>query len=126
MSQGRGSVGKAMLIMVALLCLLVHSAPVHAATYTVGDADGWIYDVVNWPNGKTFKAGDVLVFNYLPELHNVVEVDINGYNRCKAPAGSKVHNSGNDKITLVKGTNSFICTFEGHCLQGMKITVTAK
>ena len=49
-----------MVIVVALLCLLIHSAPVHAATYTVGDKLGWIFGVVNWPKEKTFKAGDKL------------------------------------------------------------------
>ena len=67
----------------------------------------------------------VAEFNYFPELHNVVEVYINGYNSCKSPPGAKFYDSGNDKITLVKETNSFIYTFKGHCIDGMRITVTA-
>ena len=55
----------------------------------------------------------------------MVEVDSDGYNNCKAPEGAKVHKTGNDTITLKKGSNSFICTVFGHCLLGMKITVNA-
>lgn len=57
MAQGRGSVAAAGL---ALLCLFVHGEIASAATYTVGDSGGWTFNVVNWPGGKTFSAGDVL------------------------------------------------------------------
>ena len=55
--QGRGS---AIVVSVLLLGMLLHCGNVLAATYTVGDAGGWTFNVVGWPNGKTFRAGDVL------------------------------------------------------------------
>ncbi|KAK4563316.1 hypothetical protein RGQ29_005716 [Quercus rubra] len=67
MAQG---IGNAIVVSVPLLGLL-HRENVWAATYTVGDAGGWTFNVVGWPNGKTFKTGDVLVFNYNPTEQNM-------------------------------------------------------
>ncbi|XP_050261752.1 basic blue protein-like [Quercus robur] len=120
MSQGRGN---AIAVLVLLLGMLLHCGNVWAATYTVGDAGGWAFNVVGWPNGKTFRAGDVLVFNYNPTLHNVVGVGKHGYDTCTA-AGQKFQ-TGRDKIKLVKGFNYFICGFPGHCASNMKIAVNA-
>ncbi|KAG1330539.1 chemocyanin [Cocos nucifera] len=122
MAQGRGS---AVALGLALLCLLIHSEIAESATYTVGDSQGWTFNVVNWPRGKRFRAGDVLVFKYSPSAHNVVAVSAAAYNRCLSPRGSRVFRSGNDRITLARGTNYFICSFAGHCQAGMKIAVTA-
>ncbi|KAB1207030.1 Basic blue protein [Morella rubra] len=96
-----------------------------AATYTVGDAGGWTFNVAGWPKGKRFRAGDVLVFNYSPAAHNVVAVNKAGYSTCKSPPGAKVYQTGKDRIKLVKGQNLFICSFAGHCQSGMKVAVTA-
>ena len=40
--------------------MLLHCENVWAATYAVGDDNGWDFGVDTWPNGKTFRAGDVL------------------------------------------------------------------
>jgi len=72
-----------------------------------------------------FFCVDDAVFKYSPTLHNVVAVNSGGYNGCTTPKGSKVYNSGNDQIRLVKGQNYFICNFPGHCQAGMKIAVNA-
>lgn len=119
---GRGSAVAA----VALLCmLLLHFDMAQAATYTVGGPGGWTFNVANWTKGKRFRAGDTLVFNYSPSLHNVVAVNKAGYNACATPRGSRVFKSGKDQIKLVKGQNFFICSFISHCQGGMKIAVTA-
>ncbi|XP_044474729.1 basic blue protein-like isoform X1 [Mangifera indica] len=126
MSQGRDSANLAMFYAAVVLCLLLVSVEdVHAATYTVGGAGGWSFNVVNWPKGKSFKAGDILVFNYNPTSHNVVAVNRGSYTSCTAPAGAKVFQSGKDRIKLVKGQNFFLCSFSGHCQSGMKIAVNA-
>ncbi|XP_043710147.1 basic blue protein-like [Telopea speciosissima] len=126
MAQGRGSAsGIGVIVGITLLALLLHFEIVHAATYTVGDSGGWAFNVVNWPNGKQFRAGDTLIFKYNPSAHNVVVVDENGYSNCKTPDGAQVHKSGNDQIKLSKGQNYFICNFPGHCESAMKIAVNA-
>lgn len=62
MSQERGSAAQAIaLVMVVTLAILfIQSTNVEAATYTVGDSSGWSFNVVNWPKGKRFRAGDTL------------------------------------------------------------------
>ncbi|CAA2960688.1 basic blue -like [Olea europaea subsp. europaea] len=108
-----------------VLGMLVLNNTANAATYKVGDATGWTFNVAGWENGKNFKADDVLVFNYKPEYHNVVVVDENGYCNCTAPFGAKVYHSGEDQIKLVKGQNYFICSFPGHCNKGLRIAIDA-
>lgn len=58
MALGRGS---AMVVAMTLsLCLLLQSEMADAASYTVGDANGWTFNAVGWPKGKRFRAGDTL------------------------------------------------------------------
>ncbi|GMI70576.1 plantacyanin [Hibiscus trionum] len=122
MTQGRCSATAA----TVLLCLLLlHFEPAQSATFTVGGSDGWTFNVADWPKGKRFRAGDTLVFNYDPSIHDVVAVNRAGYNSCKAQKGAKVLSSGKDQIKLGKGQNFFICNYIGHCQGGMKIAVVA-
>ncbi|KAB5513814.1 hypothetical protein DKX38_027720 [Salix brachista] len=126
MVQGRGSADLVVVNMAAvLLCLMVLTGHVHAATYTVGGSGGWTLDVDRWPKGKRFKAGDTLVFTYDPTIHNVVAVNRGGYSSCITPAGARVYKSGNDQIKLSKGQNFFICNVAEHCESGMKIAINA-
>ncbi|CAI9770635.1 unnamed protein product [Fraxinus pennsylvanica] len=97
----------------------------HATVFTVGDSSGWDFSMGNWTDGKHFKAGDVLVFNYDASVHNVVAVDLNGYNRCSTSANSRTYTSGEDRIMVSKGNHYFICSYPGHCDAGMKIAVFA-
>ncbi|KAE8725996.1 Basic blue protein [Hibiscus syriacus] len=122
MAQGRCS---AMAATVLLCLLLLHFESVRSATFTVGGSGGWTFNAAAWPKGKRFKAGDTLVFNYNPSIHNVVAVNRGGYNSCKAPKGAKVLSSGRDQIKLRKGQNFFICNYIGHCQAGMKIAIVA-
>ncbi|XP_027902196.1 basic blue protein-like [Vigna unguiculata] len=126
MSQGRDSAKSLVLVsVICLLCLLVLLEGANAATYTVGGPSGWTFNTDTWPNGKRFRAGDVLVFKYDSTSHNVVAVDKNGYSKCRSTAGAKVLSSGNDQIKLARGQNYFICNYPGHCESGMKISINA-
>jgi len=55
----------------------------------------------------------------------VTVVDVNGYNSCNPSKASKSFHSGHDQVTLAQGTTYFICSFPGHCQQGMKIAINA-
>lgn len=66
-----------------------------------------------------------IVFKYSRGAHNVIRVNANSYNRCQTPKGARVLTSGNDRVTLTKGMNYFICNFPGHCESGMKIAINA-
>ncbi|XP_072991940.1 basic blue protein-like [Typha latifolia] len=122
MAMGSGSAGQGTALILILLCFLLRA---ESAKFTVGDSSGWSFGASSWPKGKSFMAGDVLVFNYDPSVHNVVAVSSAGYSSCTTPGGAKVYSSGSDEVTLVKGTNYFVCNFAGHCESGMKIAVTA-
>ncbi|XP_010514055.1 PREDICTED: basic blue protein-like [Camelina sativa] len=127
-AKGRGSASWSVGAIVALMAvsvLLLHADYAQAVTYTVGDSGVWTFNAVGWPKGKNFRAGDVLVFNYNPSMHNVVKVDSGSYNSCKTPAGARTYTSGKDRITLSRGQNFFICNFPNHCESNMKIAVTA-
>ncbi|KAK2390482.1 hypothetical protein P8452_27798 [Trifolium repens] len=123
MSEGRGSASMNMIIVISLLCILVIAENTNAETHKVGGPKGWTFGMVSWPNGKTFKAGDVLVFDYNAKLHNLVAVDEIGYKRCKTPAGAQVLRTGHEEIELASGANYFICNVPGHCQTGMKISI---
>ncbi|XP_014522321.1 basic blue protein [Vigna radiata var. radiata] len=126
MSQGRDSAKSLVLVsVICLLCLFVLLKGANAATYTVGGPSGWSFNTDTWPNGKRFRAGDILVFKYDSTSHNVVAVDKSGYSNCRSTAGARVFRSGNDQIKLGKGQNYFICNYPGHCESGMKISINA-
>ncbi|KAF5775148.1 putative Phytocyanin domain, cupredoxin [Helianthus annuus] len=117
MAKGRGSALVAMVVS-CLLLVTLQCELAHAATYVVGDGNGWTFNVAGWEKGKNFNAGDVL------GAHNVVVVSKAGYDRCTTTPSDKVYTSGKDQITLVKGLNNFICSFAGHC-PSMKIEIFA-
>uniref|UniRef100_A0A251TAX8 Putative cupredoxin n=1 Tax=Helianthus annuus TaxID=4232 RepID=A0A251TAX8_HELAN len=109
MAKGRGSA----MVSMAVLCLHVAALQceiAQAATYAVGGNGGWTFNVSAGENGKKFKAGDILVFNYQKGAHNVVVVNKAGYVGCSTtPRNAKVYTSGKDKIRLVKVlTASFV------------------
>ncbi|CAM0875205.1 unnamed protein product [Alopecurus aequalis] len=124
MAQGRDC-GRVVVLASVLLCVLLHGELAESTENTVGDSSGWGFGVGGWPKGKRFRAGDVLVFKYPAGAHTVVAVDAAGYSTCSAPAGAKTYTSGNDRVTLARGTNFFICGIAGHCAAGMRIAVTA-
>ncbi|GMH25089.1 hypothetical protein Nepgr_026932 [Nepenthes gracilis] len=120
-AKGRGSAVVALVVVL----MVVQCEMSVAAIYTVGGAAGWTFNMVGWPRGKRFRAGDILVFNYNRAAHNVVAVNKAAYDSCKAPRGAGQYQTGRDRIKLAKGPNYFVCTFPGHCEAGMKIAVTA-
>lgn len=107
-----------------LLCVLQCVHLVEGATYVVGGSKGWYLQSKAWAVGKRFRAGDILVFNYNPSVHNLVVVNAGAYRSCST-AGSSPLTSGSDKVTLTRGANYFICGAPGHCTAGMKMAVIA-
>lgn len=122
MAHGRDTT---VVLALVLLCGVLHGELSESMNYTVGDSRGWTFGSGSWSNGKRFLAGDMLVFKYAPGAHNVVAVDAAGHNSCSAPDGAVRYSSGNDNVTLTRGTSFFICGVPGHCAAGMKMAVTA-
>ncbi|KAE8803151.1 Basic blue protein [Hordeum vulgare] len=119
MAQGRGRAGQVFALGLLVLCLLLGAATAGAATYNVD----WSFAADSWSSGKSFRAGGRPRYN--PAVHNVVAVDAGGYNSCRGSSAAYTYTSGSDHVTLVPGTNYFICSLSGHCGLGMKMAVTA-
>ncbi|KAF7100650.1 hypothetical protein CFC21_102137 [Triticum aestivum] len=134
-AQGRGGAATGLVAGVVLLCVLLPITGAAAMarqaprTYVVGDDKGWGRDLNSWwPKDKTFYAGDVLVFKYDKELHDVTVLGGKGYQRCEVPRHSSkswVMRTGNDQVTLRRGNNYFICGLPGHCDKNMKLAIKA-
>ncbi|XP_022926285.1 chemocyanin-like [Cucurbita moschata] len=81
MARHEGSSGAVSMSTVAVAMALLLLGFEHgdaATTFVVGDLNGWNLGVEGWLNGKVFRAGDILRFNYNPTVHNVVAVDDGG------------------------------------------------
>ncbi|XP_021903308.1 uclacyanin-3-like [Carica papaya] len=113
-------------IATALVILLVAAPAVHAVDHIVGDSSGWstLGDYATWASGKTFNAGDSLVFNY-DGSHKVDVVSKDGYENCDSSNVLESHQGGSTTIKLKDaGPMYFICPSLGHCSGGMKLAIT--
>uniref|UniRef100_A0A3Q7EAX8 Phytocyanin domain-containing protein n=1 Tax=Solanum lycopersicum TaxID=4081 RepID=A0A3Q7EAX8_SOLLC len=117
--------GKAMLIVLVVMMATMRFAT--DTVYQVGDLAGWIfnYNYDEWAFFKQFQAGDTLVFNYDPKLHNVMQVNINDYNSCTASNPIGTFNSGSDSILLdtLDADYFFMSGIPGDCASGLKLHI---
>ncbi|KAK4355617.1 hypothetical protein RND71_024588 [Anisodus tanguticus] len=98
------------------------------AMYKVGDSAGWTtignVDYKQWAAKKTFLVDDVIVFQYSPQFHNVMQVPHAEYQSCNASAPIATHTTGNDSITITThGHHFFLCGVPGHCQAGQKVDI---
>lgn len=128
--EGRGS---AILAVVAAMVIVSAMAPgVSAVNHLVGGTNQWDYPPSGnptyydgtWVPTQTFRVGDTLQFQYTLN-HDVVQYGSKAdYDAC---GGTQVNKwtSGNDTIPLnATGVYWFICSFPGHCPDGMKVSVS--
>lgn len=71
-ARGRATVAAA----TVLLLVVVQCGVSSAATFKVGDEGGWVFGVQDWPNGKTFKDGDILGENFFLLFFFIIEIFI--------------------------------------------------
>lgn len=113
------------------MVLLVLSAAVQvsvAAVYKVGDSAGWTtignVDYKQWAATKNFQVGDVILFEYNPQFHNVMQVTHPQYQACNASSPIATHTTGNDSITITThGHHLFLCGVPGHCQAGQRVDI---
>ncbi|KAL3507912.1 hypothetical protein ACH5RR_033294 [Cinchona calisaya] len=113
------------------LFLLVVSASVQVsigAVYKVGDSSGWTtignVDYKQWAATKTFQVGDIILFVYNPQFHNVMQITHAEYKACNASSPITTHTTGNDSITITThGHHFFLCGVPGHCQSGQKVDI---
>ncbi|CAB4315332.1 unnamed protein product [Prunus armeniaca] len=127
------SIGMSKLLVIGIslfVCLLFQCEEIYGKEYVVGDEKGWSPDhnVSSWPEGKKFKAGDVLNFKYTnPSFDVVALIDYPGYyEACDPyPVQKDIYTSGNDYVVLEKGANAFVPFDISYCKRGMKLKVEA-
>ncbi|PIN13936.1 hypothetical protein CDL12_13445 [Handroanthus impetiginosus] len=113
----------------AVLCLIFALLQVaNGAVYKVGDSAGWTtIGNVNyklWAANKTFQLGDIIVFEYNPQFHNVIQVTHAEYRACNTSSPISTHTTGNDTITIeTHGHHFFLCGVPGHCQAGQKVDI---
>ncbi|CAH8284485.1 unnamed protein product [Eruca vesicaria subsp. sativa] len=96
------------------------------ANHTVGDSSGWelLTNYTNWTQGREFHVGDVLVFNYNKDQHNVMQVNSTAYADCGRENYISLFNKGNDSIIMSEvGEHWFICGMYDHCENGQKLSI---
>jgi hypothetical protein len=67
------------------------------------------------------------VFNYVAGVHDVYEVTEDAFRTCEPARKAIIRTwaSGHDLVNLTApGDYYYICSFEGHCLGGMKLAVS--
>lgn len=99
-----------------------------AAVYEVGDKTGWTVmgnpDYAAWASSKTFHSGDIVVFTYNKQFHNVLAVSKADYKNCDATKPTATWSTGNDSVVLnTTGHHYFLCGFPGHCAAGQKVDI---
>ncbi|KAF5727065.1 mavicyanin [Tripterygium wilfordii] len=112
--------------MVSLMALCGSS---YGAVYKVGDSAGWTdqggVDYKKWASSKTFYVGDIIVFEYNKQYHNVIEViSFYDFHFCNTSSPVATYSSGNDSITLNRsGDFYYTCASPGHCQAGQKVHI---
>ncbi|KAA8548627.1 hypothetical protein F0562_000311 [Nyssa sinensis] len=114
--------------MALLLVMFAVLQVAFAAVYKVGDSTGWTtignFNYTNWAATKSFEVGDVILFEYHPQFHNVMQVTHPDYKSCNASTPITTHTSGNDSITInTHGHHYFLCGVPGHCQAGQKVDI---
>ncbi|XP_028773975.1 mavicyanin-like [Neltuma alba] len=100
----------------------------YGAVYKVGDSAGWTtignINYKNWSATKNFQVGDVIIFEYNSQFHNVMRVTHEMYKACNASAPLETFNTGNDSIVIQNhGHHFFFCGVPGHCKAGQKVDI---
>ncbi|KAL5860241.1 hypothetical protein ACOSQ4_001537 [Xanthoceras sorbifolium] len=97
----------------------------------VGDSAGWTNtrsrdDNVNynkWALSKSFKVGDTLLFEYNPQIHNVMQVNRRDFLSCR-PTDPMIssYSTGKDLISL-NAPGYYYFVGANHCEDGLKFEI---
>ncbi|KAG5398430.1 hypothetical protein IGI04_020245 [Brassica rapa subsp. trilocularis] len=117
-----------LMILSAIFSLTSLMLKSEGANHTVGDSSGWelLTNYTNWTQGREFHVGDVLVFNYNKDEHNVMQVNSTAYADCGRDNYISLFTNGNDSIIISEvGEHWFICAMYDHCENGQKLSINA-
>ncbi|KAG2727510.1 hypothetical protein I3760_01G160400 [Carya illinoinensis] len=113
-------------VVVLMVMAVLHFSD--AAVHKVGDSAGWTtignVDYKQWAAAKTFRVGDIIIFKYNAQFHNVMRVTHAMYRTCNVSTPLDTFTTGNDSITITsKGHHFFFCGVPGHCQAGQKVDI---
>ncbi|XP_021833224.1 cucumber peeling cupredoxin-like [Prunus avium] len=114
-------------VFVAVFVQCVAAQTVHV----VGDSLGWTIprsgqQYVTWASANKFVVGDILIFNFATNAHDVQQVPKASFDSCSSDnaIGSSI-TTGPANVSLTSaGDNYFICTYGTHCQSGQKLAIT--
>ncbi|KAI9200890.1 hypothetical protein LWI28_014561 [Acer negundo] len=115
---------------VTILLVMTSFRVSFGAIYKVGDSAGWtntksqgnVVDYKKWALSKSFRAGDTLLFEYNPEIHNVMQVNRRDFVSCKPADPISTYSTGKDMISL-KAPGHYYFVGPNHCEDGLKFAI---
>lgn len=118
----------------AFLAAIAVAALIHGSaaqsTHTVGDTTGWAIPSTDsafystWAASQNFSVGDILVFNFAANTHDVAEVTKADYDACTTTSPISFTATPPVRITITaSGEHYFLCNFTGHCSGGQKLMI---
>ncbi|CAE5967635.1 unnamed protein product [Arabidopsis arenosa] len=122
----QGNRFSSLIILYAIFSLSSLMLKSEGTEHIVGDSSGWelFTNYTNWTQGREFHVGDVLVFNYKSDQHNVMQVNSTAYTDCGIDNYTSLFTKGNDSIIISEvGELWFICAVGDHCENGQKLSI---
>ncbi|KAJ6372716.1 hypothetical protein OIU76_027105 [Salix suchowensis] len=108
---------------------LIHSSSAQT-TFTVGHTTGWVIPQTGaafystWAANNSIKVGDILVFNFAANIHDVVKVTKADYDACSASNPISSSFTPPVRITInASGEHYFFCSIGNHCSAGQKLMI---
>ncbi|KAL3648946.1 hypothetical protein CASFOL_005349 [Castilleja foliolosa] len=114
-----------------IFALFLEVQQINGKVYKVGDSAGWTtignVNYTAWAYNNTFQLGDVIVFEYNPQFHNVMQVRHAEYRSCNVSSPIVTYSTGNDNISIQTGGHHFfVCGVPGHCQSGQRVDINVR
>ncbi|XP_011073056.1 mavicyanin-like [Sesamum indicum] len=115
-------------MLLLIVNMIIISGVCNGEVYKVGESSGWTniapLHYKSWAASKKFRVGDIILFEYNKQFHNVVRVTHKNFNACNSTSPYATWATGNDSFTVTRpGHFYFICGFPGHCHSGQKVDI---
>ncbi|CAN8275266.1 unnamed protein product [Cochlearia groenlandica] len=114
-------------IVVVIMSFMILLCCSSAKVYKVGDSNGWTMkdQYRSWVRNKIFHVGDSLIFEYNPNVNDLIHVSGPlDYVSCNSLSPKAVYNTGHDVVTFKEpGSYYFITSNHIQCVNGLKIDV---
>ncbi|XP_059641606.1 umecyanin-like [Cornus florida] len=119
------------MVVAGLIAAVMAKSAVAQTKYVVGGSLGWVVPpngaqaFSSWASDKQFMIGDILIFNFSTNEHDVLQVSKVSFDACNsANAIGTLITQGPANITLTSsGDHYYICTVGRHCQAGQKLAI---